>query len=155
MLYSKNFISYSSKNKSNFNSLKLKNKQQKGFLNTLSDCNIYIIKKERIYTKLKYSRVPQFDIASGAIASLVAALFGFMVTEKFGFELLDSGDFYTVIMYLIFVILIIKNVANLIDSSDNKLKLLSLKNVLDFYLKLIKLLVAGVKKNFLKKIFNI
>jgi len=46
--------------------------------------NLYMLKKERIYTKLKYSRVPQFDMASGAIASLVAALIGFLITEKFG-----------------------------------------------------------------------
>lgn len=82
-------------------------KIQKKTTNTSIFLN-FILKKEYIYTKLKYSRVPQFDIASGAIAGLLAGLLGFLVTEKFGFELLDSGDFYLILMYIIFIIMIIK-----------------------------------------------
>ena len=63
--------------------------------------NIYFIKKELFYTKLKYSRVPQFDTASGAVGSFLSGLYGFMVCEKFGFELIDSGDFIFLTIYLL------------------------------------------------------
>ncbi len=69
---------------------------------------LFLMKKEFLYTKLKYSRVPQVDIASGASAGLLAGLLGFIVTEKFGFELLDSGDFYTLLMYLGILILVLR-----------------------------------------------
>jgi hypothetical protein len=63
--------------------------------------NINFLKKERIYTKLKYSRVPQYDIVSGGAAALFAGFLGFLICEKFGFELVDSGDFYFFFMYLV------------------------------------------------------
>ena len=56
-----------------------------------------------MYTKLKYSRVPQYDIVSGGAAALLAGFLGFLITEKFGFELIDSGDFYFLFMYLVFL----------------------------------------------------
>jgi hypothetical protein len=61
------------------------------------------LRKERIYTKLKYSRVPQYDIVSGGSAALFAGFLGFLICEKFGFELLDSGDFYILFMYVVFL----------------------------------------------------
>lgn len=64
--------------------------------------NIWFIRKEYCYTKLKYSRTPAFDIVSGGVAALFAGFLGFLVCEKFGFELLDSGDFYMILMYSIF-----------------------------------------------------
>ena len=60
---------------------------------------IYFLRQERTYTKLKYSRVPQYDMVSGGSAALLAGFLGFLVCEKFGFELLDSGDFYILFMY--------------------------------------------------------
>lgn len=93
------------------------------FLN-LNNFYLFIFKKEKIYTKLKYSRVPQVDIASGSVASLFAGLIGFLVTEKFGFELLDSGDFYVLIVYVLFILSFIRILFKLyiIDvSSKNKL----------------------------------
>lgn len=56
--------------------------------------NINFIRKERIYTKLKYSRTPGYDIVSGGSAVLLAGFLGFLASEKFGIELVDSGDFY-------------------------------------------------------------
>lgn len=79
---------------------------------------IFKIKKEKRYTKLKYSRVPQVDISSGAIASLLAGLLGFLVTEKMGFELLDSGDFYLIVLYCIILLnslRIIYKTLNIVD----------------------------------------
>jgi len=60
------------------------------------------LRKEKIYTKLKYSRVPQYDIVSGGVAALFSGFLGFLICEKFGFELLDSGDFYFLFMYFVF-----------------------------------------------------
>lgn len=56
--------------------------------------DLNFLKKEKIYTKLKYSRTPQYDIVSGGVAALFAGFLGFLICEKFGLELLDSGDFY-------------------------------------------------------------
>lgn len=66
--------------------------------------DINFLKKERIYTKLKYSRVPQYDIVSGGAAALLAGFLGFLICEKFGFEMVDSGDFYFLFMYIVFLI---------------------------------------------------
>lgn len=65
---------------------------------------IHFLRKEYLYTKLKYSRTPSYDIVSGGLALLFAGLIGFLTTEKFGFELVDSGDFYIFGMYLILTI---------------------------------------------------
>ena len=64
--------------------------------------DINFLRKERLYTKLKYSRTPQYDIVSGGSAALLSGFLGFLICEKFGFELLDSGDFYYLFMYLVF-----------------------------------------------------
>ena len=57
-----------------------------------------------MYTKLKYSRSPQYDIVSGGVAALFSGFLGFLISEKFGIELVDSGDFYIALMYFIFLI---------------------------------------------------
>ena len=79
--------------------------KQTNFFNsnkTLNLFNIYFLKKERLYTKLKYSRTPQYDIVSGGLAAIFSGFLGFLICEKFGFELLDSGDFYILFMYIVF-----------------------------------------------------
>jgi hypothetical protein len=65
-------------------------------------CDVNFLRKEKIYTKLKYSRCPQYDIISGGFAAIFAGFIGFLISEKFGIELVDSGDFYTALMYGIF-----------------------------------------------------
>jgi hypothetical protein len=42
-------------------------------------------------------------MVSGGIAALFAGFLGFLITEKFGLELLDSGDFYIAFMYAVFI----------------------------------------------------
>ena len=69
-------------------------------LGSLFDINF--LKREKLYTKLKYSRSPQYDIVSGGVAALFAGFLGFLISEKFGIELVDSGDFYTFFMYCVF-----------------------------------------------------
>ena len=44
-------------------------------LNRLFDVNF--LRKEHMYTKLKYSRCPQYDIVSGGVAALFAGYLGF------------------------------------------------------------------------------
>ena len=61
------------------------------------------IKIEQSYTKLKYSRVPIYDTVSGGTACLFAAFIGFLVSEKFGFEIVDSLDIYIYYFYIIFI----------------------------------------------------
>jgi hypothetical protein len=65
--------------------------------------DINFLKKEKMYTKLKYSRTPQYDIVSGGAAVLFGGFLGFLICEKFGFELIDSGDFYFLFMYVVFI----------------------------------------------------
>jgi hypothetical protein len=64
--------------------------------------DIHFLRKEKLYTKLKYSRCPQYDIVSGGFAALLAGFIGFLISEKFGIELVDSGDFYNAFMYIVF-----------------------------------------------------
>lgn len=81
----------------------LQNKSTTSFYTSLTDvCDVNFLRKEKIYTKLKYSRCPQYDIISGGFAAIFAGFIGFLISEKFGIELVDSGDFYTALMYGIF-----------------------------------------------------
>ena len=70
-------------------------------LPVVSDINF--LKKEFAFTKLKYSRSPQYDAVSGGFAALLAGFIGFLITEKFGIELVDSGDFFIAFMYVVFI----------------------------------------------------
>lgn len=83
-----------------FDSKKIRESAHNDLLWNIFD--LCFLKKEKIYTKLKYSRVPQYDIVSGGGAALLAGFLGFLICEKFGFELLDSGDFFYLFMYIVF-----------------------------------------------------
>lgn len=82
-------------------------KQLLGHINKVPESTIYnniiifFCKKERVYTKLKYSRVPIYDSVSGGLACLFAGFLGFLISERFGFELVDSGDLYYFYMYIV------------------------------------------------------
>lgn len=117
---------------------------------TWSLFDINFLKKERIYTKLKYSRVPQYDIVSGGAAALLAGFLGFLITEKFGFELIDSADFYYLFMYLVFLFFSLRLFLKIMDGKRFSWNILSLKWFFLFY----KTLVALFAKfffNFPKK----
>jgi hypothetical protein len=81
--------------------------------------NIYFIRKEVFYTKLKYSRVPQFDTSSGASASFLSGFYGFLVCEKFGFELIDSGDFFFLTLYVILYAFLLTAVTQIFNHTSN------------------------------------
>jgi hypothetical protein len=113
---------------------------QKGFTatDTLKNLvNINFLRKERLYTKLKYSRSPAYDIVSGGAAALLAGFLGFLVSEKYGFELVDSGDFYYLFMYLVFLGFSLRPLLTSIDYNDSFRNIFSFKLFLNFYLTLV------------------
>ena len=67
-----------------------------------SHFDIHFLLKEMHYSKLKYSKTAERDIVSSGSAALFAGFIGFLISEKFGIELVDSGDFYFAFMYAVF-----------------------------------------------------
>lgn len=120
---------------------------------TLFDINF--LRKERIYTKLKYSRTPQYDIVSGGAAALFAGFLGFLISEKFGFELVDSGDFYFLFMYLVFLFFFIRLFLKVTDANQSTWNPFSLKWLIFFYRNIFIILLNSLRYllNFFKKIF--
>lgn len=112
----------------------------------IDSINTYLIRKQRVYTKLKYSRSPAYDIASGGIAALLAGLLGFLVSEKFGFELVDSGDFYYVFMYATFISFALLPLVTTISSKRGVLHAISPRNVVTYYKDFIVLVLLFFKK---------
>lgn len=111
-----------------------------------STFDIHLLRKEKLYTKLKYSRCPQYDIVSGGFAAIFAGFIGFLISEKFGIELVDSGDFYTAFMYGVFATFMVRPLLRIYSEDNTPYHPLSLKYLLIFCRDLF-LLVA----NFLKK----
>jgi|TARA_B110000977_G_C10933993_1_gene438237 hypothetical protein len=99
--------------------------------------NINFLRKERLYTKLKYSRSPAYDIVSGGAAALLAGFIGFLISEKYGFELVDSGDFYYLFMYLVFIGFSVRPLLTSVDYNSSFTSVFSLKFFLDFYVNLL------------------
>lgn len=115
-------------------------------LNTwFNTVNINFLRKERLYTKLKYSRSPAFDIVSGGAAALLAAFFGFLISEKFGYELVDSGDFYYLFMYIVFIAFSVRPLLIVSDASKGFWSTFSLKRVSLFYVNITQLLLKKLK----------
>ena len=100
---------------------------------TLSNFDINFLRKEKIYTKLKYSRCPQYDIVSGGFAAILAGFIGFLISEKFGIELVDSGDFYIAFMYGVFAAFSIRPLIRIYSKDDTPYTPLSLRYALIFF----------------------
>lgn len=109
---------------------------------------INYLRKEKLYTKLKYSRTPQYDIVSGGVAAIFSGFLGFLICEKFGFELLDSGDFYFLFMYIVFVSFFFKLLIRLIDNNTQSWTILSYKWFYNFYKTLIILNFKRINRYF-------
>ena len=106
---------------------------------------IYFLRKERTYTKLKYSRVPQYDIVSGGVAAILAGFLGFLICEKFGVELVDSGDFYIVFMYVVFLCFFLKLLLKIMEADTLVWNFYSYKWIILYYYQLILLLFFNIK----------
>jgi len=106
---------------------------------------VHFLKKERLYTKLKYSRSPAYDIVSGGSAALLAGFIGFLIQEKYGFELVDSGDFYYLFMYAVFLAFSLRPLLASVDIKHNFSQIVSLKLFRDFYLVLLYLFFYNFK----------
>ena len=113
--------------------------------------NFNFIRKERLYTKLKYSRCPQYDIVSGGWAALFAGLIGFLISEKFGIELVDSGDFYNALMYIIFLTFSLRPLIKILGKDFSLSDVFILKFFLE-YLTIVLSLVLNSLQNFFHKI---
>lgn len=115
------------------------------FSSSHSVTNVNFLRKERLYTKLKYSRSPAYDIVSGGSAALLAAFLGFLISEKYGFEMVDSGDFYFLFMYLVFISFSVRPLLTTLNSNDPVSLVFSLKPVVTYFLNLVYLLLKKLK----------
>jgi hypothetical protein len=95
--------------------------------------NINFLRKERLYTKLKYSRSPAYDTVSGGAAAILAGFLGFLVSEKFGMELVDSGDFYFLIMYIVFISFSVRPLLTILNPQTPLYEIFTLKANFFFY----------------------
>lgn len=107
--------------------------------------NIYFLKKEKIYTKLKYSRVPQYDIVSGGLSVIFCGFLGFLVCEKYGFELIDSGEFYMLLMYVVFLVFFLKLLLKIFEQNGRISSIFSPKYIIKFYTQIIILTIKPIK----------
>jgi len=121
-------------------------KTEGNYHNPLNDnANINFLRKERLYTKLKYSRSPAYDIFSGGAAAILAGLLGFLVSEKFGMELVDSGDFYYLFMYAVFTAFSVRPLLVVMNSRRSLLSLLSYKRTYRHCIVVLVLLVRSIR----------
>jgi hypothetical protein len=112
-------------------------------LGSLFDINF--LKREKLYTKLKYSRSPQYDIISGGVAALFSGFLGFLISEKFGIELVDSGDFYTFFMYCVFFSFALRPLVKILSKEDSYWGVLSYKHLLDYLTTIITFILRTLK----------
>ena len=107
-------------------------------------CDVNFLRKEKIYTKLKYSRCPQYDIISGGFAAIFAGFIGFLISEKFGIELVDSGDFYTALMYGIFSVFSLRPLLRIYSITHTPYAPYSIKYALLFWSNLVTLVLKYI-----------
>jgi hypothetical protein len=107
--------------------------------------NFNFLRKERLYTKLKYSRSPAYDIVSGGAAAILAGFVGFLISEKFGFELVDSGDFYYLFIYIVFICFSVRPLLTTVDSKNSILQLFTARPIIIFFSVLLTLFFKKLK----------
>lgn len=111
---------------------------------TLFDINF--LKREKLYTKLKYSRSPAYDIVSGGVAALFAGFIGSLISEKFGIELVDSGDFYTFFMYTVFLCFSLRPLIKILSKESTLWNFASPKFLTNYFYTLVVLLLRSITK---------
>ena len=115
------------------------------FYSTTNTFDINFLRKEKLYTKLKYSRCPQYDIVSGGFAAILAGFVGFLISEKFGIELVDSGDFYIAFMYGVIASFSVRPLVRIYSKDSATYTPFSLNYLLTFLHDVVLLLLAEVK----------
>jgi hypothetical protein len=75
------------------------------------------------HNKLKYTRTISFDVVSGGAAALFSAFLGAMICDKFGMELLDSGDFFILCIFCLSLALPLNAILTIIPRSPNTINL--------------------------------
>lgn len=115
---------------------------------TFNQFTFYFLKKEKLYTKLKYSRSPQYDIVSGGVAAIFSAFIGFLVSEKFGIELVDSGDFYVLFMYIVFSVFSIRPLIRIVSKFDKLTSMISIWPFIDLINQCFTLLLNKINVHF-------
>lgn len=115
------------------------------FYSTTNTFDINFLRKEKLYTKLKYSRCPQYDIVSGGFAAILAGFVGFLISEKFGIELVDSGDFYIAFMYGVIASFSVRPLVRIYSKDSSTYTPFSLNYLLTFLHDLVLLTLAELK----------
>ena len=110
------------------------------------EINLHLLRIEFLYTKLKYSRSPAYDIVSGGAAAIFAGLLGFLVSEKFGIELADSGDFYYLFMYIVFISFSLNPLLNVFFYNESLFSIISLIPICNIYTTIISFFIFFLKK---------
>lgn len=111
--------------------------------------DINFLKREKLYTKLKYSRSPAYDIVSGGVAALFSGFIGFLISEKFGIELVDSGDFYTFFMYIVFLCFSLRPFFKIMSEKSTVWGFLSPNFFLDYFTTILTLVLRSSKSTLL------
>lgn len=109
--------------------------------------NINFIRKEKTYTKLKYSRTPAYDIISGGVAVIFAGFLAFLISEKFGLELGDSADFFFVVIYLILFLFPIRMLMKLDFDKESTVAFLTGKSLIKFFYIIFNLISLFIRKS--------
>jgi hypothetical protein len=144
-LHGKNSTSFFSVSNTKIDSTsKLKN-QVKASALRLRLFDINFLKREKLYTKLKYSRSPAYDIVSGGVAALFSGFIGFLISEKFGIELVDSGDFYTFFMYIVFLCFSLRPFFKIMSEKSTVWSFLSPNFLLDYFTTILTLILRSSK----------
>jgi len=112
--------------------------------------DINFLKKEKLYTKLKYSRSPAYDIVSGGVAALFSGFLGFLISEKFGIELVDSGDFYTFFMYCVFLTFSLRPFLRILSKDNTIYHFFSYKFLLNYLIILLNFIIKFFLNNIIK-----
>ena len=69
---------------------------------------------------------------SGGFAAIFAGFIGFLISEKFGIELVDSADFYNAFMYVVFLSLALRALVRVYNTHESEYNPFSLKYLLLF-----------------------
>jgi len=77
---------------------------------------------------------------------LLAGFLGFLVSEKYGIELVDSGDFYYLIMYLGILCFAVRPLVVTADTFKGFINLFSIFEVVIFYKNILILIFYKFKK---------